>query len=90
MPAPAAAPGAVQVWVGGDAVRIQDARPGDVLRDKGGALWLKGKRRSRCIYDPCDPEDTGDNDSKPAESIRRSAHVNLYAPFTRLVPEVTP
>ena len=69
-------------------MRIQDAKPGDVIKDKDGALWLKGEHRARCIYDPSDPEDTGDKDSKPAESIRRSAQVNLYGPFTRMVPEV--
>ena len=33
-------------------MRIQDAKPGDVLRDKDGAVWLRGEAFARAIYDP--------------------------------------
>lgn len=68
-------------------MKIQDATPGDVLRDKDGALWLKGEHRARCIYDPMNPADTGDHSAPPAESIRNPVQVEIYGPFTRLVPE---
>ena len=68
-------------------MRIQDAKPGDVLRDRDGALWLKGVARARCIYDPSNPLDTGDTVSPHAESIRDPAQVEQFGPFVRLVPE---
>lgn len=68
-------------------MKIQDAKPGDVLRDRDGALWLKGEHRARCIYDPANSADTGDSVSPHAESIRDSAQVEQFGPFVRLVPE---
>ena len=68
-------------------MKLADAKPGDVLADKDGALWLKGEHRARCIYEPANPEDTGDHPSPPAESIRNPAQVEIYGPFVRIVPE---
>ena len=62
-------------------MRLADAKVGDVIADKDGALWLKGEHRARCIYDPADPDDTGDHPSPPADSIRNPAHVEIYGPF---------
>ena len=61
-------------------MRIQDAKPGDVLRDKDGALWLVGKDGARCIYEP-GVDLSGD------EGGVEFGGVNHYGPFTRLVPE---
>lgn len=68
-------------------MKLADAKPGDILQDRDGAVWLKGEHRARCIYEPMNPADTGDNASPPAESIRNPAQVEMYGPFVRLVPE---
>ena len=31
---------------------ISDAKPGDILQDRDGAVWLIGKAKARCIYNP--------------------------------------
>lgn len=64
-------------------MKIADAKPGDVLRDAQGAKWLVSRRTARCIYDPRDLLDEGDDVGAPMplDSADR------FGPFTRLVPE---
>ena len=64
-------------------MKIQDAKPGDVLRDKGGALWLRGERRARLLMSE---DETGDMVLLGAYP-RTFDMVEFYGPFTRLVPE---
>ena len=65
-------------------MRIQDAKPGDVLADADGALWLVGKTKARCILD--DREQDGDRMTYGADPLT-IATAEKFGPFTRLVPE---
>lgn len=65
-------------------MKIQDAKPGDVLADADGALWLVGKTMARCILD--DDDRDGDRKTYGADPLVIAA-AEKFGPFTRLVPE---
>lgn len=73
-------------------MKIQDAKPGDVLRDKNGAMWLRGIVMARCVHDPVTDMD-GDGvgsvmmTATPFDALSVST-CEQFGPFTRLVPEV--
>ncbi len=70
-------------------MRIIDAKPGDVLQDAEGALWLVGKTHARCIHDPSGSCPTGDAESfgyLPTVMVEAEG----FGPFVRLVPEKDP
>ena len=67
-------------------MRIQDAKPGDVLVDAGGAKWMRSKSGAWCLFDPSDESEDGE---EPA-FFSNSLHAESFGPFTRLVPEVEP
>lgn len=66
-------------------MRIQDAKPGDVLRDKDGIVWRRTKKGAT------DTRATGAMPSRGFSLWWPSARLALvdtaYGPFTRLVPE---
>jgi hypothetical protein len=64
-------------------MRILDAHPGDVLRDKDGDLWLRGERNARVLTD----SGTGDEDSQFEAFSVPLDDVEKHGPFTRLAPE---
>ena len=66
-------------------MRISDAKPGDVLRDKDGALWVRGKKHALCLFEPRDG-DSGDKDNMGGEPVRLK-ETEQFGPFVRLVPE---
>jgi len=65
-------------------VKIQDAKPGDVLRDKDGALWLRGKKNARVLDDPT--ENSSGDSTFEADPVTLD-HCEQFGPFVRLVPE---
>ena len=68
-------------------MKLADAKPGDILQDRDGAVWLIGKSKARCIYNP-ETEPGGDSHAveDPAEAILL-LEVAKWGPFTRLVSE---
>ena len=44
-------------------MRIQDAKPGDILQDRDGAVWVNAQREIwACIFDPAAPRFDSDGD----------------------------
>lgn len=69
-------------------MKIQDAKPGDVLRDKDGAVWLRGEAFARAIYDPSsEPASEIDDGEFECSAAWGLFAAEKYGPFTRLVPE---
>lgn len=66
-------------------MRIQDAKPGDILQDRDGAVWLRGKEMAVCLHDPADKR-TGDHESLAADPFAIE-YAEKFGPFVRLVPE---
>ena len=61
---------------------MQDARPGTLLVDRDGAIWLRGTRRTRCIAG-ADDMVTGDGRWVAGAYIDA---VERYGPFTVIFP----
>jgi hypothetical protein len=66
---------------------MAEAKPGDVLVDRDGALWLVGKRRARVMNDPTEG---ADGDAPFESSPVLLAKAEQFGPFARMVPEPTP
>lgn len=64
-------------------MKIQDAKPGDVLRDKDGDVWVVfGAHSAVCVVQEGGPQ-WGLMGSDSMSAKRAEA----FGPFTRLVPE---
>ena len=65
-------------------MKLADAKPGDILQDVSGAVWLRGVNAARCLNDPDDKHD-GDCSSFGADAmvVEQSEQ---FGPFVRLVP----
>lgn len=64
-------------------MRIQDAKPGDILQDRDGAVWVNAQREIwACIFDPAAPRFDSDGDG-----LWSAADAENFGPFVRLVPE---
>ena len=68
-------------------MKLADAKPGDILQDRDGAVWLIGKSKALCIYNP-ETEPGGESHAveDAAEAILL-LEVERWGPFTRIVPE---
>jgi len=66
-------------------MKLADAKPGDLLLDAGGAVWLRGKHAARCLNDPDDKLD-GDYSSFGADAMAIEK-CEQFGPFVRLAPE---
>ena len=66
-------------------MKLEEAKPGDILQDRDGAVWLVGRNGARCMYDPT--VDTGEDDDAFNFTPATFGHVAKFGPFTRLVPE---
>ena len=67
-------------------MRIQDARPGDVLRDASGDLWVCELAARKVLGPFCH----GENDTPLwGEDLADLDNNKETFPFVRLVPEVT-
>ena len=66
-------------------MKLADAKPGDILQDRDGAVWLRGKEAARCLNDPDDKRD-GDCQSFGADPMVIE-EADQFGPFVRLVPE---
>lgn len=66
-------------------MKLADARPGDILQDESGAVWLRGTEAARCLNDPADKRN-GDCNSAGADAMAIE-EAEPFGPFVRLVPE---
>jgi hypothetical protein len=64
-------------------MKLEDAKPGDVLQDRDGAVWVNAQREIwACIFDPANPRFDSDGDA-----LWSAADAEKFGPFVRLVPE---
>lgn len=66
-------------------MKLADAKPGDILQDAIGAVWLRGTKAARCLHDP-DGKHDGDCSSFGADPMVIE-EAEQFGPFVRLVPE---
>lgn len=65
-------------------MKIADAKPGDVLRDRDGDVWVRSARRALLVYSD------GDGEGETAAPMDPEQADRVWGPFVRLVPEVLP
>ena len=66
-------------------MRLADGKPGDIMQDASGAVWLRGREAARCLNDPGDKRD-GDCSGLGADAMVIE-EAEQFGPFVRLVPE---
>lgn len=66
-------------------MNIKDAKPGDVLADKDGAIWLRGVKRARVLLDAEDAH-CGDKGSDYADAMDIGG-AEKFGPFTIIYPQ---
>ena len=66
-------------------MKLADGKPGDLLQDRDGGVWLRGKEMAVCLHDPAD-ERGGDHSSLAADPFDIE-YAERFGPFVRLVPE---
>lgn len=65
-------------------MKLADGKPGDVMQDAGGAVWLRGTDAAVCLHDPADRR-SGDHSSLAADPMAIE-EAEKFGPFVRLVP----
>jgi hypothetical protein len=70
-------------------MRLEDAKPGEVLQDANGEIWVRTARGAVCVFNP---KDRDDMEASPGGRLEGAGVFSLESkeccgPFTRLVPE---